>query len=984
MTTKDTGEKLKDAAAKWGVPGVSYVLALNFVMSGDIWRAILACFVPFCLSLVAKFFERLDPSINNLFDWIIKNLENGVLQMWWRITTDFKHKYYQQLIFQCRDYRTQGLKTKGPFALNLEKVFVPLRVTPESLGQISSDMLKKKAAKNDLRIWDLLTERKGQAAYQSLAILGPPGSGKSTLLEHMALTYARNRQRDNHSKAKRFVPVLLYLRDIREKISQPNAPDLHTLIEQQPEIKKLNPNGWFLNQLQKGKCLVMLDGLDEVADASQRKQVSQWVGKQIKAFPKSYFIVTSRPFGYRNMPLDEITATLEVQPFTLSQAKTFIKNWYLQNELMRHSEKEDDGILQTARKQSNDLIDRISKQPALSKLALNPLLLTMIATVHCYRGALPGRRVELYDEICDVLLGRRQDAKGISDFLTAAQKKTVLQVLALGLMVGKTREFSLETAASFIQKKLTTVSGQTNAIDFLRDIEQQSGLLIEREKDVYEFTHKSFQEYLAAVEISSLKGIEWLVTWVDDVWWAETIRLCSAQSDATPFIQVAINSNDIKVLSLAFDCLEEKLIVQPSVQEQFERKLLHGLENPNAKIFNLAAETKLSRRLNKLLRIDERTAIDTSYVTCAEYQLFLDEQRKQNNRWQPDHWHSHHFPNGTANEPIVGIRATDASEFCQWLSHRTGQYYRLPYQSEVGIYQITESEISAWNLVSDSIKLDLSQIPDNYLQSWRSKIRESLRDFLQNNFDHPRALSRALKITSDKDFSYPHNLDVSLDFDHGLRFIREIARSIARDLGRDRSLSLVRNKGLACELALARAYDVTQSIAIARTKGNTREPNLTLDLDRELTHAYKLSNKLYYELSEVHNRYPELALALDLDLSRELVCVLDLSLKLSKKVFISRKLARDRYCKFEEVSDYLSNCAIFWEILARFHEQGSSRKRWSPSKREHHRTYQLAAKRCIKNFEKTLDVCIFSITIHLRQTGELPVWEGIRVVKEEI
>jgi predicted NACHT family NTPase len=56
-------------------------------------------------------------------------------------------------------------------------------------------------------------------------------------------------------------------------------------------------------------------------------------------------------------------------------------------------------------------------------MALNPLLLTMIATVHCYRGALPGRRVELYDEICDVLLGKRSEYKGIIEPLTAHQKK---------------------------------------------------------------------------------------------------------------------------------------------------------------------------------------------------------------------------------------------------------------------------------------------------------------------------------------------------------------------------------------------------------------------------------------------------------------------------------------------------------------------------------------------------------------------------------
>lgn len=379
-------EKFKDLASSWGFPGLVLSLAAHSMVAGNTLKAIMLALVALWLFLAIKFFKLLDSSVNKLFDWVIKNLESGVLKLWWFITSDFKGKYYQQLIFQCRDYRTQGLKTKGPFALNLEKVFVPLRIGPESIGQISSDMLKAKADTNDLSIWDLLTKEKGAFAHQRLAILGPPGSGKSTLLEHLVLTYAQNRHRRYHPKACRLIPILVYLRDIREIVSQPNAPDLPTIVEQQTEIAKLNPNGWFVTQLSQGQCLVMLDGLDEVADAQQRKQVSKWVSQQIRSFPKSYFMVTSRPFGYRDMPLNEITATLDVQPFTLAQIKAFVQNWYFQNELMRRLGKEDDGVRQKANQQANDLIGRITDQPSLAKLALNPLLLTMIATVHCHRG----------------------------------------------------------------------------------------------------------------------------------------------------------------------------------------------------------------------------------------------------------------------------------------------------------------------------------------------------------------------------------------------------------------------------------------------------------------------------------------------------------------------------------------------------------------------------------------------------------------------
>lgn len=145
-------EKLKDLVSSWGLPGLILCAAINSFLGGDTVGAILLTLFALQLGFLIKLVQRLDPSVNKLLDWLILNIESSVLWLWWLIKTDFKRKYYKQLIYQCRDYRTQGLKTKGPFSLDLERVFVPLKVTPESLGHISSDMVRKKLAKNDLHI----------------------------------------------------------------------------------------------------------------------------------------------------------------------------------------------------------------------------------------------------------------------------------------------------------------------------------------------------------------------------------------------------------------------------------------------------------------------------------------------------------------------------------------------------------------------------------------------------------------------------------------------------------------------------------------------------------------------------------------------------------------------------------------------------------------------------------------------------------------
>ncbi|WP_190507016.1 NACHT domain-containing protein [Oscillatoria sp. FACHB-1407] len=621
--------------------------------------------------VLIKLDAKLDQKADEIADWLVGQLEQLLQQGWGLVFSGFQQRYYKSLVYLLRDYRVQGLKTRGPFVLDLRKVFVPLRVAPESADNITAAMLQPRKVKQGLDIWDFLGAN--IPSLRRLVILGPPGSGKTTLLEHLTLTYAQHFSRRYHRRTPRLVPVLLYLRDVRGAIITENPPMLAALIEQQASIQALNPPPhWFQTRLKQGKCLVLLDGLDEVADTQQRQQVSHWVAQQIRTYPENRFILTSRPFGYKTAPLEEVS-TLEVQPFNLKQMQQFIRSWYLQTEMMSRLGRDDPGVRAIATQQANDLISRIQRNSPLVAMAVNPLLLTMIATIHRYRGALPGRRVELYSEICDVLLGRRQEAKNLPpDSLTAIQKKSVLQVLALNRMRKQVREFTLLQASLLIQEKLTAVTGETLYPDvFLQQIENVSGLIVEKQPGVYEFAHKSFQEYLASVQIKEMNQEFVLIRNIDEPWWEETIRLYAAQGDATYLIQTALNRDAIASLTLAYECLEEALSVHPTVRQHLETTLEQGLESLHPDRFKLAVEVKLNRRLRQLLPIDEHTEIDRDYITCAEYQLFIDESRKAGETRQPRHWETDRFAPGAAHKPIIGVGLNDAEEFCNWLTQRS-------------------------------------------------------------------------------------------------------------------------------------------------------------------------------------------------------------------------------------------------------------------------------------------------------------------------
>jgi len=220
-------------------------------------------------------------------------------------------------------------------------------------------------------------------------------------------------------------PVLLFLREhidanVCSEISLAALAQSHFAnAKRYPGLKP--PEAWFERQLDQARAMILLDGLDEVADSEKRQAVSQWVDWQIVNYPHCRFIVNSSPQGYFAAPLQR-AHRLEIQPFSWAQVNEFAHVWYLANEILSFGKK-DQGVLNKAKRDAEDLLSRLQQVPSLAELTVNPLLLTMIAMVHRYRGQLPGRRIDI---VCGNLrcvarpLARRNWIKGKPDLRAEA------------------------------------------------------------------------------------------------------------------------------------------------------------------------------------------------------------------------------------------------------------------------------------------------------------------------------------------------------------------------------------------------------------------------------------------------------------------------------------------------------------------------------------------------------------------------------------
>ncbi|MEZ4595077.1 MAG: NACHT domain-containing protein, partial [Chloroflexota bacterium] len=693
-------------------------------------------------------------------------------------------EYLQDLFYQHRSLDVKGISAPGEATLPLADVFVDvgLGATPEKATANPIPAMQKNAREKRYPIKRFLHTQPDKRP-KNLVVLGAPGTGKTTLLKHLALTLSQPVQ-NGHPLNK--IPIFLLLRDIAEHIQQNRNFGLLQAVQVQLTSRRIKvPLKWLNEELANGRCLIMLDGLDEVADPTHRQKVVTWVQRQIRQQPHNQFIITSRPFGYENNPLPD-ALPLEVKPFTIEQVGKFVRNWYIATEIQTQG-LDDDGVRREAANRAEDLLQRLHQAPALLEMGINPLLLTMIATIHHYRSSLPDHRVALYHEICDVFLGKRQQARGIRYELTPSQKKRVLQSLAFAMMRRSVRNIPRADAADIIDPALRRVHPNSASGEFLQMIANTSGLLVEHTPGVYSFAHLTFQEYLTAVHIKEEQLEQELLKQVDDTWWHETIRLYAAQANATNIIRACVmrKTASVTALTLAVECLDEALEVEDDFRK-IPGELLRSIEDDNPEIRHIGAEVRLLLRLRNLVRLDETTYADTSLVTQAEYQLFLDEMRSQGRYLQPDHWREMQFSKGEGQEPVSGVRPSDAQAFCDWLSARSpGPWqFRLP----------TEQETAR---LAQSAAENAEETPISYWFQKNGQLHLAQSATLQNDHDLVQTLQRQLQQKLFNDLLAFQDVN---ETDEGVRRLQKVILEQAKRrafsvLDLERRLSFTENDG---------------------------------------------------------------------------------------------------------------------------------------------------------------------------------------------
>lgn len=379
----------------------------------------------------------------------------------------------------------------------------PSKPLPASVAEIERTGLSEWL---DGEIADAFDAAKAQPAFEAvlqqprLVLVGAPGSGKSTLMEWLQVQVA-GAEIDLIANDQQAIPLLLRVRELVPILDTLGTPDtLDALIAHAPggaPQAALMPQGWLTRQMQAGRVLLMLDGLDECEPTQRDGQLLPWLRKVIERYPDNRYLVSTRPVAYAPETLLGMGfAERELREFDDGQRGAYVQRWCAAIDPPANPSPSPSPS--PSARGGAALVERIlaaiTQDETARSLARNPLLLAALCLTYYFDDGTDLDHNTLYRTCIEGLLHHWDVRRGIRSAFTLDEKLRACREIALAMHDEDRAEY---TAAQVLRVLEATLQDKARARRLLDHLRQRSGLFLERRPGVFAFAHLSFQEFLS-------------------------------------------------------------------------------------------------------------------------------------------------------------------------------------------------------------------------------------------------------------------------------------------------------------------------------------------------------------------------------------------------------------------------------------------------------------------------------------------------------
>jgi predicted NACHT family NTPase len=305
-------------------------------------------------------------------------------------------------------------------------------------------------------------------------VTAPAGHGKTSFCKWNTLNDVRRLIEKHASVSPIYVPL--------HRLSTTELGGFEDVFFRTSQAKEL----LTLAQKRGQKVRLYLDGLDEVSTIEQQQKLMVLASEIPTKYPFVQIVVTGR--DYVSGVWLRWLSRVQLSELDDRQIRAFVTNWLDGND-----------------EQLAAFYDQLAKTPALRPLMRIPLLGTLIIAVFKRMKSLPENKLKLYEAFTELMCGEWDLAKNVrrDARFGSNTKLSVLTRLAGQLHINGQRDAQAADVRSALQQ--TAPALKSKWAELLDEI-LEDGLLVRASSGTYIFSHLSFQEYLAATELTDPQG----------------------------------------------------------------------------------------------------------------------------------------------------------------------------------------------------------------------------------------------------------------------------------------------------------------------------------------------------------------------------------------------------------------------------------------------------------------------------------------------